>query len=63
MRARETDRPADGERASRAPARSAGSPVRAEGAAASAEGASDARGMSAQAVMALQRSAGNAAVA
>ncbi|MEU6821296.1 DUF4157 domain-containing protein [Streptomyces atriruber] len=50
MRARETARPADGERAGRAPARSAASPSSAGGS------------MSAQEIRALQRSAGNAAV-
>ncbi len=50
MRARETARPADGERAGRAPARPAASPSSAGGS------------MSAQEIRALQRSAGNAAV-
>lgn len=50
MRARETARPADGERAGRVPARGAASPSSAEGS------------MSAQDIRALQRSAGNAAV-
>ncbi|MEV0259430.1 DUF4157 domain-containing protein [Streptomyces sp. NPDC050732] len=50
MRARETARPADGERAGRTPARAAASPSSAGGT------------MSAQELMALQRTAGNAAV-
>ncbi|MET8689659.1 DUF4157 domain-containing protein [Streptomyces sp. NPDC004732] len=50
MRARETARPADGERAGRAPARPAASPSSAGG------------GMTAQEITALQRTAGNAAV-
>ncbi|WAL95138.1 DUF4157 domain-containing protein [Streptomyces sp. Je 1-369] len=50
MRARETARPAEGERAGRVPARGAASPSRAEGS------------MTAQEIHALQRSAGNAAV-
>ncbi|MFD6432382.1 DUF4157 domain-containing protein [Streptomyces venezuelae] len=50
MRASESARPADGERAGRVPARSAESPSSAEG------------GMTAREIRALQRSAGNAAV-